>query len=155
MITCQECSAENLDGMLYCDECGAELTDASPSDSDYDLDDLEDMIPVSGPSAKLILASNGEEIVLPEKEEIVIGREDPVSAVFPDVDTTMYGGEDDGVSRKHAKIYRDGESYFIEDLNSVNFTFVNKNKVDVATPSPLSNGDELMLGRLKFTVAIG
>ncbi|MBD3287171.1 FHA domain-containing protein [candidate division KSB1 bacterium] len=155
MITCHECGTENLEGLLYCDECGAELNDVSSSDTDNDFDELEDVIPVSGPSVKLILESTGEEIVLPEKEEIVIGREDPVSAVFPDIDTTIYGGEDDGVSRKHAKIYRDGDGYFIEDLHSVNSTFVNKSKVESEIPSPLTNGDEVMLGRLKFTVAIG
>lgn len=151
MIKCLDCGAENIEGMLYCDECGAELSDyVSSEDSSED----QMMFPLDGPSLKLIINNTGEEILLPEKEEIIIGREDPVSAIFPDVDTTNFGGEDDGVSRKHARITKQGEDYFIEDLNSVNSTFLNKMKLDPETPSPIANGDELMLGRLKFNIAV-
>jgi pSer/pThr/pTyr-binding forkhead associated (FHA) protein len=152
MIKCLDCGAENIEGMLYCDECGAELNDYVPSEEDSSEDQM--MFPLDGPSLKLIINSTGEEILLPEKEEIIIGREDPVSAIFPDVDTTNCGGEDDGVSRKHARITKQGEDYFIEDLNSVNSTFLNKMKLDPETPSPITNGDELMLGRLKFNIAV-
>jgi hypothetical protein len=150
MITCHECSSENFDGAMYCESCGADfsgiLNAEYPSEQDF--------ISVGGNSLKLVLTDTGEEITFSEKEEILIGREDPVSAVFPDIDTSLYNGEEDGVSRKHARIFQQGNDYFVEDLESVNSTFLNKIKLDPKTPAPIVDGDELMLGRLKFRVAL-
>ena len=150
MVTCVECNAENFDGALYCENCGADLEGILTADNPV----KEDFVPVGGSSLKLILEDTGEELSFPEKEEILVGREDPVEAVFPDIDTTPYNGEEDGVSRKHARIFQQGDAYYIEDLNSVNSTFLNKTKLEPRTPSPLIDGDELMLGRLKFRISL-
>lgn len=150
MITCLECNAENFDGALYCENCGADLEGIIASSSPYE----SEFVPVGGPALKLVLSDTGEEISIPEKEEILIGREDPVSSIFPDIDTTPYNGEDDGVSRKHVKIFQQGDGYYVEDLNSINSTFLNKVKLEPNTPSLIANGDELMLGRLKFRIAL-
>jgi pSer/pThr/pTyr-binding forkhead associated (FHA) protein len=48
------------------------------------------------------------------------------------------------VSRQHAKIVRDGERYIIEDLNSLNGTFVNEKKV---MKGVLRNNDEILVGK--------
>ncbi|MGA7730653.1 MAG: zinc-ribbon domain-containing protein, partial [Chloroflexia bacterium] len=66
--------------------------------------------------ARLILISTGAEMALPEQEEITVGREDPSSGIFPDVDLTPHGGEDGGVSRRHARLLHVGGDYFVEDL---------------------------------------
>jgi len=150
MITCIECNAENFDGALYCENCGADLEGIIPADNSQ----AQEMVPIGGASLKLVLADTGEEISLPEKEEVLLGREDPVSAVFPDVDMTPYNGEEDGVSRKHARIFQQGDAYYIEDLNSVNSTFVNKLRLEPNNPLPIGDGDEVMLGRLKFRVSL-
>jgi len=150
MITCQECNTQNIDGALYCENCGADLEDVLVSEITSDGDFSSESISY----LKLIVSATGEEIPLPDKAEIILGREDPVGAVFPDIDMTAYGAEDDGVSRKHARITHQGDEYFIEDLHSVNLTFLNKEKLEPDTPCPISNGDELMLGRLKFHVAL-
>ena len=66
---------------------------------------------------------------------MVIGREDPFSEVFPDLDLTDFGGADGGVSRKHAVIHRAGDSgYTIEDMGSTNGTYVNKKRVQPHAP---------------------
>jgi len=150
MITCPDCRAENFDGALYCENCGAELDGVLTSGNSSE----EGFIPIGGSTLRLVVADTGEEIALPEKEEILLGREDPVSAVFPDVDTTPYNGEEEGVSRKHARIFQQGNDYFVEDLESVNSTFLNKTKLEPKIPSPIADGDELMLGRLKFKVTL-
>ncbi|MCX7845556.1 MAG: FHA domain-containing protein [Dictyoglomaceae bacterium] len=54
-----------------------------------------------------------------QKEETNIGREEENDVVF----------SHPTVSRFHARIIREGENYFIEDLNSANGTFVNGIKV--------------------------
>ena len=150
MITCLECSAENFEGALYCENCGADLEGIIASDNSSQ----QEIFPVGGPSLKLVLADTGEEIGLPEKDEILVGREDPVSSIFPDIDTTPYSGEEDGVSRKHARIFQQGSEYYVEDLNSINSTFLNKTKLEPNAPNVITDGDELMLGRLKFKVAL-
>jgi serine/threonine-protein kinase len=91
-----------------------------------------------------------------DKENVLIGRTDPHTSIFPEIDLTMYDPETK-VSRRHARIYRQGEQFLIEDLGSVNGTIVNSvsgGSVRLNTKSPrvLSAGDELKLGgtTLKF-----
>jgi len=150
MITCLECNAENFEGALYCENCGADLEGIIASDNSSQ----QEFIPVGGPALKLVLADTGEEIGLPEKDEVLVGREDPASSIFPDIDTTPYNGEEDGVSRRHARIFQQGREYYVEDLNSINSTFLNKNKLEPHSPNVIADGDELMLGRLKFKVSL-
>ena len=60
--------------------------------------------------------------------------------------------DDDGVSRSHARLRREGEAVWLEDLGSRNGTFVNG--VRVRGPIRLADGDKVQLGRgtiLKFT----
>lgn len=85
----------------------------------------------------------------PGKTEILIGREDPISGVFPDVDLTDYGGDKRGVSRQHARIFVQGSQFFIEDLNSTNYTHVNQRRLAPGQPYPLNDGDAVWVGRLK------
>lgn len=86
----------------------------------------------------------------PGKVEIIIGREDPVSGVFPEIDLTDHGGDEGGVSRRHARIFMQGAQVFIEDLNSTNYTYVNQQKLMPGQPHPLNNGDEVRVGRVKM-----
>jgi len=86
-------------------------------------------------------------LILTGKSEFIIGREDPVSDIFPG-DLTPHGGEEGGVSRLHAKVYAHGEQFLIEDQNSTNYTFLNRQKLEPNAPTPLKDGDELRLGRV-------
>ena len=80
-----------------------------------------------------------------------MGREDPVSNVFPEVDLDPHGGDEGGVSRRHAKFTVQGTQWYIQDLNSTNFTFVNKQKLQPNQLQPVNNGDEVRLGRITLT----
>ena len=51
--------------------------------------------------------------------------------------------EDDGVSRRHARIVREGDRYVLEDLGSANGTFLRGQKIERAA---LSDGDTFQLG---------
>jgi hypothetical protein len=93
-----------------------------------------------------------------EKDSVLIGRQDPHTRIFPEVDLTMHDPETK-VSRKHARIIRQGEHFFIEDLSSVNGTIVHSVeggsiKLNPNIPRVLSSGDVLRLGEttLKFTL---
>jgi pSer/pThr/pTyr-binding forkhead associated (FHA) protein len=104
--------------------------------------------PVATLTARLIVEADNQEFDLSGKDNIVIGREDAVSNIYPDVDLTPHGGEDGGVSRLHARIFYDNGQYLLEDENSTNFTFLNRQKLAGKTPTPLHDNDEIRLGRV-------
>ncbi|MFM1864718.1 MAG: hypothetical protein RL677_498 [Actinomycetota bacterium] len=71
-------------------------------------------------------------------EEIILGRSDDSHIVLDDVT----------VSRSHAKISRENSTWQIEDLKSLNGTYLNQNRVEKAS---LSAGDELQIGKYRFS----
>ena len=86
----------------------------------------------------------------PGRTEVIVGREDPISNVFPEIDLTDHGGDEGGVSRQHARVFIQGSQIFIEDLNSTNYTHVNQQRLTPGQPHPLNDGDEIRLGRVKL-----
>jgi pSer/pThr/pTyr-binding forkhead associated (FHA) protein len=82
------------------------------------------------------------------KKTIIIGREDPVSGVFPEIDLDQHGGQDAGVGRRHAQLFLQGGQLLIEDLDSVNGTVVNRHKISARQPHPVRDGDEIRLGKM-------
>ena len=79
----------------------------------------------------------------------------PCSNIFPDVDLTPHGGEEGGVSRLHARIFNENGQYMLEDENSTNFTYLNRQRLAGKTPTQLHDNDEIKLGRvlLRFKTA--
>jgi len=141
-MKCTECQMENIEGALFCEECGAKLEA---------LNELQGTV-VEVTAERLVLASaDGSTLNIPVKEEVVIGREDPISEVFPDLDLTGFGGMEKGVSRKHAVIHRSGADYTVEDMGSTNGTYVNRKKVQPNIPQAIKPGDELRFGKLTFS----
>jgi uncharacterized OB-fold protein len=97
----------------------------------------------------LLIEENGTELPLPtDKREIIIGREDPISGIFPEIDLTPYGGESGGVSRQHARINHDAGQWTVTDLNSTNYTRVDGTKIDPSVPVPIKDGARLQFGRV-------
>ncbi len=56
--------------------------------------------------------------------------------------------DDPHVSRRHAVLWREGATVWIEDSNSINGTFVNGARIDRATP--LAPGSTVAFGRTNF-----
>lgn len=86
-----------------------------------------------------------------EREVVEVGRWDPDCDAYPEVDLS----DDDTeakVSRRHARIIRQGESFFLIDWGSRNGTFV-KGGQRLATGQPyeLRDGEEIALGTIVFT----
>jgi pSer/pThr/pTyr-binding forkhead associated (FHA) protein len=86
----------------------------------------------------------------PGKMEVLIGREDPVSGVFPEINLDPHNGVDNGVGRTHAKLTTMGGQVYIEDLNSVNKTRLRGQVLTPNQKQPLNTGDEIMLGKMKL-----
>jgi pSer/pThr/pTyr-binding forkhead associated (FHA) protein len=142
-MKCPECQMEYIEGALFCEECGAKLNS---------LNELQGTA-MESPAERLVLASpDGSTLEIPVKDEVVIGREDPISEVFPDLDLTGFGGMEKGVSRKHAVIHRSGADYTVEDMGSTNGTYVNRKKVQPNVLQAIKPGDELRFGKLAFSL---
>ena len=145
-IYCPECGFQNLEAANYCSKCGALLHAPEPSeqtqsfspDEGDELAELEEL-GVEGPA--LVVRSGGGragETFIPEGERTTIGRS-PDCAIFLD-DVT--------VSRRHSVLVERDGRWFVEDLGSLNGTFVNRRRVESAE---LSDGDELQIGKYRLT----
>ena len=108
--------------------------------------------PVSGrtslaPSV-LVVVGAGASLPLPAASQAIIGRSDPVSKFYPDIDLNPYGALDQGVGRRHARIFVQGGQVLIEDLDSINGTLVNGQRVLPFQSRALADGDQITLGRM-------
>jgi serine/threonine-protein kinase len=106
--------------------------------------------------AKLVVKSTGRvghEFPI-HQEAVNIGRWDSDSGTFPEVDLT----QDDAanvISRRHAKITVENGEFFLEDVGSVNGTYVNRGpRLMPGARQKLQNGDEVVMGRTFFTFVI-
>jgi len=165
VVKCPVCQKENPENTPFCDECGSYLfggngneTDLLPTNRVTWMNREETTgapgVDVTSPlSLKLTIPDSGRDMEVPLTKEVTIGRLDPASVSFPNVDLTSDEALDKGVSRYHAKITRRGREVFIEDLGSMNGTFVNRKKLTPYLPEALRNGDELHMGKLILRVS--
>ena len=100
--TCPNCHAAVRAGDNYCDNCGYLLrelaTPAEPLVVAYD-----DIEPDAGHNSMtiprlLVMPAGNVLSLIPGQETYIIGRVDPASGSYPDVDLVPFGGEEGGVS---------------------------------------------------------
>ena len=147
IVYCQECGFQNPEAANYCARCGALLqkgeisAEATQSLSPEEGGDLEHgpVVGLEGPA--LVVRQGGGragESFHPTGERTRIGRS-PECEIFLD-DVT--------VSRNHAVLIARSGGYVVEDLGSLNGTFVNRRRIDTAM---LQGGDELQIGKYRMT----
>ena len=90
-----------------------------------------------------------------EEDVIHVGRLDRSAGVFPEIDLENDGGHNAGVSRRHVRILRQPDGYYVEDLGSINGTFLNRRRLSPGAPAELKDGDELRLGNIVLRVVLG
>jgi serine phosphatase RsbU (regulator of sigma subunit) len=81
------------------------------------------------------------QIIELKPDRVVIGRSPEYCHVVLDPN---------GVSRRHAEIYRKGEEFYLADLNSRNMTKVNNSKVIPGIDHRLSSGDRINICDVEF-----
>jgi pSer/pThr/pTyr-binding forkhead associated (FHA) protein len=156
-----------MDGLEYCDACGAKLpasvapvaevvvAEPEPAE-DNTSTPVEAVVAITVPTAlqpraKLTILRGGtvgKEFPLQTGDNLV-GRWDPDSGAFPEVDLEMDDPEA-RISRKHALI-RISEQITIEDIGSLNGTFVNRGRrLEPGSPAVLHDGDEVIIGKTFF-----
>src|SRR5690348_5117182 len=96
-----------------------------------------------------VIATNSE-IKSRLQTAAIIGRTDPFSTFVPDINLENAGAAEAGVSRRHAIIMPDEDSFLIKDLESANGTFINGHEIKPNVFYPLNSGDRVRLGRLEL-----
>jgi CRP-like cAMP-binding protein len=95
---------------------------------------------------RLVDATTGAEFFFSKGDETTIGRADPVTGILPDIDLTSVDANR-SVSRRHAKIICSGNQYFmLEEVGTVNGTYVNDQRIPTGTPVMIHNGDGIKIG---------
>jgi len=147
---CPECGFANPDGANYCQKCGAFLAEAKKAAGDttasYQVGETGEIKPVdleqvAAAGATLAIRSGGGragEVFELSGDQMRIGRS-PEAEVFLD-DVT--------VSRNHALLVRRRDGLYVDDLGSLNGTYVNRHRIE---SHRLTNGDELQVGKYKLT----
>ena len=155
MQTCPHCGWENFEGIIYCDRCGVALvrlplatrTLAGSPETQVRADTL-------GPDGVVILQVGEADspFMIQIRGEIILGRISQASEEATYLDLTPFGADEAGVSRRHARLLRDGRAVYLMDLNSTNGTRVNGEPLAAGVEKRLRDGDEIRLGRLKVFV---
>ena len=218
MIKCTECGYENMDGLDYCDSCGAKLNPAAPPPAEaptpatspepaaaapeaptaaigaqhqdaqpaeqagaeaqapaaepapVEAPPVAEPMPAAAPApaaqpapaepppfkAKLKIVRGGRqghEFAL-EAGNNLVGRWDPETGAFPEVDLEADDPEAK-ISRKHALVRIDGAKITVEDIGSLNGTYVNRQpRLAPGTPLELKDGDEIIVGKTFFKLIV-
>lgn len=77
----------------------------------------------------------------------LVGRWDPDSGAFPEIDLEPHDPEAK-ISRRHAIIELSGNRIFLEDIGSLNGTFVNRGtRLKLGEKHELKDGDEVVIGK--------
>jgi hypothetical protein len=95
----------------------------------------------------------GQEFEL-ESGNNLVGRWDPETGSFPEVDLDADDPEAK-ISRKHALIRLEGGKITIEDIGSLNGTYVNRQpRLQPGNPLDLKDGDEIIIGKTFLKLSI-
>ncbi|GAA2012877.1 MULTISPECIES: FHA domain-containing protein [Nocardioides] len=172
MPFCTACGRQNPDDARFCSQCGTRLVtpadvpapasaeplgestatiqiglgDAKVETSDRQLNPVDAAAVDALPTGHALLVvqrgpGSGSRFLL-DSDVVYAGRH-PESEIFLD-DVT--------VSRKHAEFNREGASFTVSDVGSLNGTYVNRDRIDHVL---LKDGDEVQIGKYRLVFFSG
>ena len=147
MVYCGFCGGRIAGDDVYCAHCGQRQPMAVASAA----------LRQARATAKLVVTGTTEldSSFHLQKESSLVGRSDPHSNIFPEVDLSPFDPQTK-ISRRHARIFRRGDVYLVEDLGSINGTIVNDSvRLAPHQPRALESGDKLRLGETTLHFLIG
>lgn len=167
MLVCPACQTENMAGSMFCSDCGASFLPSTMGETtaslgaavrtgEFNAPPVARVAPpvALSPTIRVVILNSGRKLGFNTNQPIVIGRQDAKGTFYPDIDLSTDGGLEAGVSRRHATILIENGNYLIEDLNSSNGTFVNRQRVVAGNRQRLQHGDEVRLGNILIRVEL-
>ncbi len=157
-VFCGFCGQKIVLSDMFCPFCGAKQPMAQQGSSPVP----NSVFVAQNVSAKLIMLGTND-LDSPsynlDKDSNLIGRRDPMSNIFPEVDLTKYDPQTK-ISRRHARLWREGNMFMVEDLGSSNGTSLNtafKEQIRLLPhqPSVITNGDKIKIGDTTLHFLIG
>jgi len=150
-VFCPECGIRNSEGASFCVRCGASLIADQPESATTlsylpggDDGEPNALAAVAGEEPCLVIRSGGGragETYPLRGERVSIGRHPDAAIILDDVT----------VSRNHAEVLREGDSWTLVDEGSLNGTYVNRHRGDRTV---LADGDEIQIGKYKLTFIV-
>ncbi len=168
MIICPNCKHHELDGAIFCSECGAQLISRSEFETHrISTTERKEKIQTSTAPYKPIpkdipdswlslhLVDSGQIIPLEGRDEYTIGRSAEGQPIMPDVDLASFNAYASGVSRLHAVLKRIKDHAVLRDLGSANGTYLNGSRLTPHEEVTLVHGDIIYLGKMKIQILLG
>jgi len=156
-VFCGFCGQKIVATDMFCAFCGAKQPLAQQGVHSY----TEGYTAAPLTAQLLIIGTN--ELEQPafrlEKDENLVGRRDPMSNIFPEVDLSKFDPQTK-ISRRHARIWREGGEFMVEDLGSSNGTYIlpvvsDAKRLQPRQPQLLTNGDKIRLGDTTLHFVLG
>jgi serine/threonine-protein kinase len=148
-VYCGFCGGRIAGDDVFCAHCGARQPLAAVGSSA--------LLHSARPTAKLVVTGTTEldaSFIL-QKDSNLLGRTDPHSNIFPEIDLSRFDPETK-VSRRHARIWLEGDTFLVEDLGSVNGTVINDSvRLAPRQPRVLDSGDKLRVGETTLHFLVG
>jgi hypothetical protein len=167
MIVCRNCNHQNMDGSMFCSECGASLgiEDANSTQNIATGEIRAKMESRPGRPAQpvitrldtwgtLHLMDTGQMLPLSDRNEFTLGRVSEGQPIMPDIDLSPYQAYGSGVSRLHAVLKRDANRVVLMDLGSSNGTYLNAKRLNPNVEQVIKHGDIIALGKLKIQIIL-
>lgn len=179
MNSCPACGAENYPGAFFCEACGAAVHPAAVAylaasqradrpamrlgvlarvadapDAPSPPPAPPDASPAAEPRALLLRLPHHDAELVVRGMLLHVGRADPEAGFAPEVDLTEFGGQDRGVSRRHAILQWVEGGYVITDQNSSNGTWLNGVRLVTGYAYQLPPGANVRFGGLLVQLAI-
>jgi hypothetical protein len=98
----------------------------------------------------LVHRASGQRFEVDFGRPVGVGRVDPVTGIQPEVDLTPLDSSRSS-SRRHARLYREnGSLWLVEEIGTLNGTFVNGARLETAAPRSVQPGDLLRFGLVEL-----
>lgn len=113
-------------------------------------DELDERtVQVPGRARLLVGQSERKKVILLNHLPATLGRADPNRKLSPDIDLSPYDPKR-SISRKHARIIREGDLFYIEDLKSRNKTWLGELELTPYERQLLRRHDTIQIGLLEL-----
>lgn len=161
MTICPTCGSKIASDAVICPVCGALLTETTGAISKSDIPTgiasaalfSEHVGKLADKQVALYIEHTPQPIIVDVSNGATIGRRSlKESEVMPTVALNAYDAFNKGVSRIHVTLAYSGDQVVIIDEYTTNGTWLNDVRLEPMTPTPVHNGDEIRLSKLRIRV---